>query len=208
MQDATAELWNWLSITDEPRTCDLIFLFGGSILETADKGAELYGRGLSRHIITTGNTGTFGNPAWTDPSAVVFAKRLCALGVPSSAILIEPKSMNTLEDVTYALPILDAEHIRHFVVTLVSRPVHQRRAYATYQLQDPGAQLINIPCIETHPSRLEGKELTDVAIRCCQEYERIGEYAIQGNLVAQVIPKVVEQAYRALKELLASESSI
>lgn len=202
MVEEVSALWDWLAITDKPEPCDVIFLFGGAVINIAEKGLELYEQGLSEHVVTTGNTGTFGNPEWDKPIADIFASFLVARGVPEGVITIQNKSMNTLEDVTIALPMLDVQQIPHAKVAVVSRPVHQRRAFATYKKQDPNACIINVPCVEVRPSKLSDSELLETAIRCCQEYERLIQYAAKRDLVAQDIPEEVKAAYESLKAML------
>jgi uncharacterized SAM-binding protein YcdF (DUF218 family) len=201
MLEQATTLWNWLEIKDNPEVCDVIFLFGGAIIDIAAKGLELYKQDLSRRIITTGNTGTFGNPDWYEPIADVFAAYLIAHGVPEAAITRQNQSMNTLEDVTMTLPVLEANHISHGSIALVSRPLHQRRAYATYQRQDPDARIINLPCSEPAPADLTEVELTDISVRCTQEYERLVQYAAKGELMPQPIPDEVKLAYASLKAM-------
>ena len=72
--EPTNVIWEWLAIDNPPEKADIIFLFGGAILNIAQKGAELMKKNLAPIIITTGNTGTFGNPEWKEPIAKVFSK--------------------------------------------------------------------------------------------------------------------------------------
>lgn len=206
MHTAVNVLWNWLAIENKPLKSDIIFLFGGAVIDIPQKGAELYDSKLSDRIVTVGNTGTFGNPEWTKPIAEVFADYLAGHGVPRSAIFVQNTSMNTLEDVTHALPLLDAEGIKHRTVVLVSRPIHQRRAYATYIKQDPNATTYNIPCDEPHPNKLKGEAFADVALRCAQEYERLIAYAEKGDICAQPAPQEVCEAYETVKATLPAAS--
>lgn len=207
MQDytrqAAATIWDWLAITDEPQPCDLLFLFGGAVIATAQKAKELYSQNFSKLIITTGKAGTFGNPHWAEPIADVFADYLYGHGVPMSAVTIQNESMNTLEDVLFSLNLMKSKGLPHSCVTLISRPFHQRRSCATYQKHDPLAQIINVPCNEPHPNSLQGSEWEQVATRCVQECERLQKYAKQGDLVPQSVPDSVSKAYSILKERTA-----
>lgn len=208
MLEQVSVLWDWLAVSDKPKPCDVLFLFGGAIISTADKGVELYKQGFSRRMVVTGNTGTFGNPEWAEPIADVFAEYASAHGVPKDAIIVQNKSMNTREDVTLTLPILDAMRIPHVSVVLVSRPVHQRRAFATYQKHDPAARIMNVPCHEPSPSQLSQSELLYVATRCMQEYERLKQYATKGDIAAQEIPETVAAAYTSIKAMLAEVGNL
>lgn len=72
----TKILWDWLAIKDEPSKSDLIFLVGGSKLETPKKGLELYQKVLAPYLATSGKTGTFNDSGWNKPIADVFAEFL------------------------------------------------------------------------------------------------------------------------------------
>jgi len=205
MQKSVITLWDWLALEDQPEECNLIFLFGGSIIEIAEKGRELYERGLSSHIIATGNKGTFGNPDWKKPIAKMFADYLIDHDIPKAALTTQSTSMNTLEDVTQGLSLLDQQGIRHDSVILVSRPVHQRRAYATYKMHDPNARIMNAPCNETHPSQMDNTALKEVALRCVQEYERLTQYAAKGDLCEQQVPPNVRAEYEELKSRISTD---
>lgn len=199
MKSEIITIWDWLAISDEPKQCDLIFLFGGSMLETQEMGLRMFEQGYAKQLIANGNTGTFANKDWDAPDAEVFAKYLLERGLPPSALIIQNSSMNTLEDVNLGLKMLDDMHIKHDSVMLISRPSHQRRAYATYKMQDPRANIINIPCEETSPNLLEGEAQMLAAVRCVEEYERLIRYAAKGDIVGQQIPQNVKAAYEAIR---------
>jgi len=177
-------IYNWLAITDRLEKAELIFLFGGAIIKTAEKGFDLINNDYAPLIVVTGRTGTFGNPKWTKPIADVFAEYLRKQGIRKECILIQNRSMNTLEDVLYTLPILERNNIWPKSIILVSRPTHQRRAQATFKKQFPySVKLINQPCEEKHP-RLINKddELNKIGISCIHEYERLIKYARKGDI--------------------------
>lgn len=204
VREPTITLWDWLAVSDELAAADLIFLFGGATIEIAAKAVEIYQHGFSPHIVASGNTGTFSNPDWVRPEADIFAHYLRKQGIPGSAVTVQNRSTNTLEDAVFSLAAVDARGVPHSSVIIISRPVHQRRAYATYQHQDPNAKLLNAPCHEPRPQDLDDDGLHAVAIRCLQEYERLLRYAAQGNLTPQPIPEEVLQAYNKLKSIIGS----
>lgn len=203
MRDLVIKLWDWLSISDEPEKADCIFLFGGSSMTTPKKGLELFNKNLAPYILTTGKSGTFGNPGWDKPIADVFANYLLQHDITPEHIVIQNVSTNTKEDVTLTIPILEDKGIPHQQMIIVSRPVHQRRAYATFKKQQPNIKLINITSDEPHPSTVDEKELGEIGRRCLQEYERIIAYAIKGDIEKQIIPDGVKNAYDELKKFVS-----
>lgn len=203
MRDATIELWDWLAINDEPTESDLIFTFGGAVVALAEKSAELYHKGLGDLVIVTGNTGTFGNPEWKEPCADIFEKYLISHSVPTESILVQNKSMNTLEDVTFTKELLATSKSSFSSAIIVSRPVHQRRSSATFQKQFPQVRLTNVPCSEPHPKDLADDLLYSAALRCVQEYERLIEYGEKGDLIGQSVSPNITSAYNTLKQLIS-----
>lgn len=194
------DLLNWLAISDNLEQSDLIFLFGGAILEIPEKGFELYKKSYALEIIVTGDNGTFGNPEWNKPSANIYFDFLIEKGVPRENLVIQNKSTNTLEDVLLALPIINEKQIKIDKVILVSRPVHQRRAFATFAKYFPETKIINSPCKEKYANSLNNDELQNLKIRCIQEYERLIKYAKKGDILKQEIPPEIEQSYACLKK--------
>ena len=197
-------IYNWLAITDKLEKAELIFLFGGAIIETAEKGFNLINGGYAPLIVATGCTGTFGNPEWTKPIADIFAEYLRKQGVKKECILIQNRSMNTLEDVSYTLPILEKNNIWPKSIILVTRPTHQRRARATFRKQFPyPVKLINQPCEEKHPRSIdEDDKLNKIAITCVGEYERLIKYARKGDIEEQKIPDRIHSIAEKLSEKL------
>ncbi len=87
-------------------------------------GAGLYHAGLVPHLVATG--GRSPGCRHDAPEAVIMASRLEALGVPATAILVEPRARCTAENarLTAAL-LLPAGRTTVWVVT---QPFHLRRA--------------------------------------------------------------------------------
>jgi len=205
MKNHILKLYKWLAIVDEPKKSDLIFLFGGDAKEIAHKGLELYKQNYAPLILVTGNTGTFG-PHWKEPCADVFAKYLVENGIPKDKILIQNTSTNTPEDILNSLPILKKHNLDLKQIIIVSRPVHQRRAKATFEAQYPDiVELINQPCEEKDPQNMTEGELKTVGIRCLQEYERLIKYADKGDITKQNIPKEIKETVNYLAKKLTED---
>lgn len=201
--DLTKTLLNWLAISDPLEKSDLIFVFGGPTLNQVQKAKELFNQGYSSKILVTGNTGTFNNPGWNKPIANIFSDFLIQNGISSENILIQNTSMNTLEDVTFSLPIIQ-ENIKNLqTIILVSNPMHQRRCFATFKKQFPFAiKIINQAGDKPDISKINQEEITQIAIRCVQECDRLLRYSEKGDIETMPMPQEVTATYLQLKEIL------
>jgi uncharacterized SAM-binding protein YcdF (DUF218 family) len=191
MEKSVYTLYNWLAISDEPQKADLIFLFGAPTLAVPEKGLELYKAGFAPYLITTGERSLTEESGWDKTLADKYAEYLIENGVDSSHIIIQNKSLNTLEDVTFSLGTLSILER----VLLVNRPMQQRRGYATFQRQTKKMILINTPCMETMSE-------DRLAAMCVLEYEKIERYVEKGDVEKQIVPDKVRDAYQRVKAIL------
>lgn len=191
MQESVYTLYNWLAISDEPQKADLIFLFGAPTLAVPEKGLELYKAGFAPYLITTGERSLTEESGWDKTLADKYAEYLIENGVDGSHIIIQNKSLNTFEDVTFSLGTLS----RIERIILVNRPMQQRRGYATFQKRTKSMILINAPCMETMSE-------DRLAVTCVLEYEKIERYAEKGDVEKQGVPDAVREAYRRVKAIL------
>ena len=106
MQDLVTTLYNWLAISDEPQNADLIFLFGAPTLAVPQRGLELYKAGFAPYLIATGERSLTEESGWDKTLANKYAEYLIENGVDGSHIIIQNRSLNTLEDVTFSLGTL------------------------------------------------------------------------------------------------------
>lgn len=65
-----------------------------------------------------------------------------ALGVPASAVLVEPRATNTAENLVLTRTLLRERGVEPRSVTPVSRPYQQRRAHATCRRQWPAVEVV------------------------------------------------------------------
>jgi DUF218 domain len=203
LKEYTQILWDFLALSDEPTRADVIFVFGGSTLASPDRAAKLYYAGFAGTIIVTGKNGVYGNPAWEQPTAMIFAEHLISLRIPENAILVAPNSTNTLEDVLFGVGLLREHLIALKEMILVSRPLHQRRAYAIMYKQFPTYHYLNCPSEELSPSQIEkDKDIYPIAKRALEEIDRVKKYGIWGSMDAQEIPLMVEEAYMRIDNIL------
>ena len=194
---------DWLTINDKPEKSDLIFVFGGPTLSQVEKAKELFDQGYSEKILVTGNTGTFNNPDWYKPVAEIYTDFLIKNGISSENLLIQNTSTNTLEDVTFSIPIIKNNFPNLQKIILVSNPIHQRRCFATFQKQFPfKIEIFNQPGDKPDLDKINNKEVVQIAIRCIQEYDRLIKYSQKGDIENTSIPKNITNVYLKLKEIL------
>ncbi|TMD55176.1 MAG: YdcF family protein, partial [Chloroflexi bacterium] len=156
------------------------------------RGLELYKAGFAPYLIATGERSLTEESGWDKTLANKYAEYLIENGVDGSHIIIQNRSLNTLEDVTFSLGTLSGLER----IILVNRPIQQRRGYATFQKQTTGIILINTPSIEE--TMLEGQ----LAARSVLEYEKIERYAEKGDIEKPVVSDEVREAYERLKAIL------
>ncbi|MDQ7793043.1 MAG: YdcF family protein [bacterium] len=138
------EVTQHLFLRDDPARADLIFVFGGSNPERAERAAELYRQGFAPRILVTGG-GRLG-AGCTEAEALKDV--LLAREIPETAILAETSSANTLENVLLGRAALaEAGWLEGLSsALLVSAPYHMRRASQVFK-----------------------RHFADVAARCCPD---------------------------------------
>ena len=191
------KIWDFLKIKDAAQKADAIFILGGSSLIPVVKAAELYKKGFSKKIVFISKGGTFTNPKWKDGEAKTYFRKLLSLGIPKKDILWVGLTSNTLDEAKKAIRFMKESEINPKKVILTSRPLHQRRAYATFRKQNPKTQFINVPSDESF--RFTKK----IAERLVGEIERLFLYAKKGDLEFQKFDKSLLEDYKALKNFVA-----
>ncbi|MDA3631310.1 YdcF family protein, partial [Saccharopolyspora sp. WRP15-2] len=125
--------------------------------------------------------------------------RALELGVPDSAVLVEPRATNTAENIEYTRELLDTEGIPVSSMLLVSRPYQQRRAFATAKKIWPDVEIVcssqRLPLDEY--VRAIG-DVSRVINMLVGDTQRITVYAERGFAVPQDVPAEVDAAYRRL----------
>jgi uncharacterized SAM-binding protein YcdF (DUF218 family) len=98
-----------------------------------DPAIELYEKHFTPKILISG----FGRCHTELPEYELFRRYARDKGIPESALLVEPKATNTLENFTFSREIIEAEfgweNLRR--VALVTKPFHMRRAVMTARAQ-------------------------------------------------------------------------
>lgn len=131
--DDARVLWEFHQIPGEPRPTDVAIALGSHDIGVAEHTADLFHAGRFPVIVFTGANAPTTVKDFPRGEAVQFAERAEELGVPRSAILVEPRATNTGENLTYSRELLAEHKVSVSSATMISRPYQQRRAYATAQ---------------------------------------------------------------------------
>ena len=123
-------IWDYLGMHQTPEKADVIVGFGNFNTNIARRAAELYLQGLAPWVLFTGGLGRNTEGLLPEPEAVRFAKTAMAAGVPERAILLEPESTNTAENIRFTRRLLEERNIPHGRILGVHQPFMERRITA------------------------------------------------------------------------------
>jgi uncharacterized SAM-binding protein YcdF (DUF218 family) len=199
LREAAETLWRYHRLDHEPRVTDVGIGLGSHDPGVATWAAELYRRGLFPLLVFTGANAPTTAGRFPRGEAVHYREAALALGVPSSAVLVEPRATNTAENLVLTRSLLREHGVEPRSVTLVSRPYQQRRAYATCRRQWPAVEVV---CTSS-PQGLDGylTAIGDpdlVLTMLVGDTERIERYAELGFAIPQEVPPEVRAACAAL----------
>ncbi|MFN8376190.1 MAG: YdcF family protein [Anaerolineae bacterium] len=131
-----AEITRYLDATTPlPDKADLLFVFGSRQTTAAELAAALYRQQRAPYVVVTG-----GENRYTGHNeANLYCEILVSAGVPPEKIIVENRSKNTLENVTFALPLIE-QHLAldsMRTVLAVCKWMHSRRALMTLKRHFP-----------------------------------------------------------------------
>ncbi len=200
--------WQYLPPEATPQADVIVVLGGGEqpasypqqlpgVNDAGDRllhAAWLYRQGAAPHVLVSGGIVGVDGPA-VEPGAEVMADLLTLLGVPDSAIWLEPLSRNTYENAVQTKQLLDVEGIDRII--LVTSALHMPRAHAIfakegfaitpaptdykvtaadwdyYWTPDPAIQIFNL---------LPSTRSLDFTVQALKEYIGLAVYRLRGWL--------------------------
>jgi len=196
--DARA-IWDYHQMHHPARPCSAGIGLGSHDLGVATLAADLYHAGLFPVLVFTGANSPTTAARFPHGEAVHFAKHATALGVPASAVVIEPEAVNTGQNIEFSRRALAAAGVTVTSVMLISKPYMERRAYATARKTWPGVDAV---CASEHLSLDDylkaignDKLVIDMLVG---DLQRIIEYPALGFAVPQDVPLQVMAAYHRL----------
>ena len=208
--DRLAEiLWEYLLMHQVLEKADCILALGSNDIRVAERAAKLFLSGWAPLIIFAGGRGRLTPDHWRESEADEFSKRAIAMGVPKENILIEDKSTNTGENISFTKELLKSHHLDPQKIILIQKPYMERRAYATFKKRWPEKDFVcTSPQIsfQDYPTKELSKNL--IINIMAGDLQRIKLYPEEGFQISQDIPKQVWEAYEKLISLGYTEHLI
>ncbi|WP_055688591.1 YdcF family protein [Streptomyces prasinus] len=193
-------LWDFQQMGHEPRPCSVAIGLGSHDLGVADTTAELYHQGMAPVIVFTGATSRTTRERMPRGEAEHYRERAIELGVPASAILVEPDARNTGENLRFSRALLEERGIPVSSALLVSKPYEERRAYATACKVWPEVEWVSASTPMTFAEYVNSlQDVRLVVDMLVGAQQRLAVYPRQGFMIEQQIPDDVAVAYERLK---------
>ncbi|MGW1984447.1 YdcF family protein [Streptomyces collinus] len=192
-------LWDFHQMGHALRPCSVAIGLGSHDLGVADTAVDLYKRGLAPLLVFTGATSPTTRERMPRGEAVHYRERALELGVPSSAVLVEPNARNTGENIRLSRAVLEAAGVEVSSVLLISKPYEERRAYATARKLWPEVEIVSASTpmtLEEYADSIQDARLViDMLVGALQ---RLLIYPEQGFMISQPVPDDVLEAYERL----------
>ena len=192
-------LWDYMCLKHELEPSDVILVLGSNDLRVAAHAADLYLRGLAPWVVFSGNVGRLTEGVFTKTEAEAFADVALAKGVPASAILLEPRSTNTGENIDMSRELLASHGLDPQRLIVVQKPYMERRGYATFMKRWPGKEVrMSSPPLsfEDYPNELLPKDFIIHVL--VGDVQRIRVYSDKGFQIPQPMPEAVWAAFEEL----------
>ncbi|MEV7894684.1 YdcF family protein [Streptomyces cyaneofuscatus] len=206
-------IWSYHQMGHALHPCSVAIGLGSHDLGVADTSADLYKRGLVPLLLFTGATSPTTRERMPRGEAVHYQERAVELGVPGSAVLVEPRARNTGENIRFARDVLEREGVEVASVLLISKPYEERRAYATARKLWPEVEIVSASTPMTLDEYVnsigDARLVIDMLVGALQ---RLMIYPDQGFMIRQPVPADVSEAYQRLRQagftsrLLATDS--
>ncbi|MEU8666062.1 YdcF family protein [Streptomyces anulatus] len=206
-------IWNYHQMSHTLQPCSVAIGLGSHDLGVADTSVDLYKRGMVPLLLFTGATSPTTRKRMPRGEAVHYRERALELGVPSAAVLVEPRARNTGENIRFSREVLEEKGVEVTSVLLISKPYEERRAYATARKLWPEVEIVSastpMALDEYVDSIGDARLVIDMLMGALQ---RLMIYPDQGYMISQPVPTDVSEAYQRLRQagftsrLLATDS--
>ncbi|UVY85392.1 YdcF family protein [Brachybacterium sp. NBEC-018] len=199
LMQAAEALWSYHQLNNADEPADIAIGLGSHDIGVAEHAADLYANGMVPRILFTGANAPTTVDIFPRGEAAHYTDRAIELGVPASAILVEPNARNTGENFSFAKALLDSEHLWVKSAIIVSRPYQQRRAFATSRKLWPE---LKVTC-SSRPQTLteyltaigDTKRVLNMLVG---DTQRIWVYADEGFAIPQEVGSGVMAAFKTL----------
>ncbi|MBA3975890.1 MAG: hypothetical protein C0504_16920 [Candidatus Solibacter sp.] len=198
-------IWAYHQLGQEAERAEWMVVFGTNDTRVAEYAAEMYGRGYAERMVITGGMAHGGDllaTGWTRPEAEVFADVAAERGAPREKMLLEPRAMNTAENIRFTRALLEERGERPEKVLLVMKPFMQRRVWATMAVEWAGmGATVTSPTMtleEYFTPELPAERIIPIMMG---DLQRIWVYGRRGWSAVQRVPGEVLEAYRELVKM-------
>lgn len=196
-------IWDYLGMHQTPEQADVIVGFGNFNTNIARRAAELYRQGLATVVLFTGGLGRNTEGLLPEPEAVRFARVAMECGVPEKAILLEPESTNTAENILLTRRLLEERGIAHERILGVHQPFMERRITAAMGVYWPEqAFRVTSPQVSISDYLADAKKqgvTENAAVSVIVgDFQRMDLYAKKGYQAPQYIPPEAWEAFHKL----------
>ncbi|WP_331731229.1 YdcF family protein [Streptomyces sp. NBC_00859] len=192
-------LWDFHQMHHELRRCSVAIGLGSHDLGVAETAADLYRDGMMPLIVFTGATSRTTQDRMPRGEAVHYRERALELGVPGSAVLVEPHARNTGENIRFSRAVLEQAGVEVSSVLLISKPYEERRAYATACKLWPEVEFVSASTPMTFEAYVDSigdpRLVMDMLVGALQ---RLLVYPAKGFMTDQAVPDDVVAAYERL----------
>ncbi len=195
------DIWNYHIMGHSLRACDVGIGLGSHDLGVAIHAAELFHAGMFSTVVFSGATSPTTQDRFPRGEAEHYRECALSLGVPDSAILVEPEATNTGANIELTRKLLTKAGQYPTSALVISKPYMQRRAFATAGKFWPE---LDVVCTSKELSFADYvKDIGDehlVIDMLVGDMQRIVLYPGMGFAIKQDVPAHVEEAYARLKE--------
>ncbi|MEV2262307.1 YdcF family protein [Streptomyces anulatus] len=195
----TRVLWDYHQMGHALRPCSVGIGLGSHDLGVADAAVAAYHKGVVPLLLFTGASSPTTRERMPRGEAVHYRERALELGVPSSAVLVEPKARNTGENIRFSKAVLEEARVEVSSVLLISKPYEERRAYATARKLWPEVEIVSasspMSLSQYVDSIGDDRLVIDMLVGALQ---RLLIYPAQGFMIHEPVPDDVLEAYERL----------
>jgi hypothetical protein len=180
--ETRAAITSFLFLRDEPAPVDFCFVLGCPDASTMRPAVDLYTKKFTSKLIISGHGPTPQSP----PECEVFKEYAIGHGVPESAISLEQRASNTLENFIFSRRIIASEvgWPNTCSAAIVGKPFHMRRALMTARMHWPAdLRLLMLPAASSEEETADGWwKSAKGRSYVFSELEAIGRYAMLGHI--------------------------
>jgi uncharacterized SAM-binding protein YcdF (DUF218 family) len=203
--DLAERIWNYHRLNHGLAPADVILVLCSHDTSVARRGAQLALEGWAPVLIFSGGLGSITRQMWTEPEADRFAAIARGMGIDDGRILIENRSTNTGENISFTQALLAARGVDPQTFIVVQKPYMERRSYATFRQRWPDKTvLVTSPQVsfDEYLDKYSNASLSrdDVISIMVGDLQRVREYPARGFQIPQDIPDDVWAAYEELVE--------